>query len=262
MCWTIFCILRGRAVYLRVPVRDGHAEAISLFQRALALDPRSVEAQARLAMALTAQVLDEVSESAETDMARAQELITQALAASPRDPIAHYAKGLLLRAQDRYEDAVPEYEAAIAFSRNWASVYADLGWCKFFVGSIEEAIPFMERAVHLSPRDPQIGNWDSRIGLMYLVESRIDDAILWLEKARAAAPELPWVHYRLAAAYGLKGEATRAATEIAEAQRIDRHGHDLSIARLKSGLWPPTNIRALFETTYYTGLRKAGVREE
>jgi hypothetical protein len=73
---------------------------------------------------------------------------------------------------------------------------------------------------------------------------------------------LPWVHLRLAAAYGLKGETTRAATEIAEAQRMDHHGHDLSIARLKSGPWPPTNIRALFETTYYAGLRKAGVREE
>ena len=50
-------ILRGRAVYLRVPPRDGHAEAISLFERALALDPRSVEAQIRLAMALTGRVL-------------------------------------------------------------------------------------------------------------------------------------------------------------------------------------------------------------
>jgi hypothetical protein len=67
----------------------------------------------------------------------------------------------------------------------------------------------MERAADLSPRDPQIGNWESRIGLAYLVQSRIDDAILWLEKARVAAPELPWVHLRLAAAYGLKGETTR-----------------------------------------------------
>ena len=255
-------ILRGRAIYLRVPPRDGHAEAISLFERALAIDPGSVEAQSRLAMALTARVLDEVSKSAETDIGRARELVDQALATSPRDPLAHFAKGLLLRAQRQYADAVPEYEAAIAYNRNWASAYADLGWCEFLVGSIEQATPLMERAADLSPRDPQIGNWDSRIGLVYLVQSRINDAILWLDKARVTAPELPWVHLRLAAAYGLKGDTTRAATEIAEAQRIEHHGHDLSIARLKSGLWPPRNIRGRFETTYYTGLRKAGVREE
>jgi hypothetical protein len=59
--------------------------------------------------------------------------------------------------------------------------------------AIEHVIPLMERAVHLSPRDPQIGNWDRRIGLVYLVQSRIDDAIFWLEKARVAAPELYWV---------------------------------------------------------------------
>ena len=121
----------------------------------------------------------------------------------------------------------------------------------------------MERAVHLSPRDPQIGNWDRRIGLVYLVQSRIDDAIFWLEKARAAAPGLPWVHLRLASAYGLKGETERAAAEIAEAQRMNGHGRDLTIAHLKApGFSSGTKISALFDTTYFSGLRKAGMPEE
>jgi tetratricopeptide (TPR) repeat protein len=213
-------------------------------------------------MAFVALVLDEVTESADADLSRAQELIGQALTSSPRNPLARYAKGLLLRAQHRYGEAVPEYEAAIAFNGNWASAYADLGWCKFFIGSIEQAIPLMERAVQLSPRDPQIGNWDSRIGLAYLVQLRIDDAVLRLERARLAAPELPWVHLRLAAAYGLKGDPERAAAEVAEAQRLGRRRHDLSIARLKAAFLAPTKVDTLLEPTYYTGLRKAGVVEE
>jgi adenylate cyclase len=254
-------ILRGRAVYLKTSARDGHAEAIRLFEQALTLDPQSIEAQSRLAMALTGRVLDEVTDSPGADITRAQELIGRALEGSPRNPLAHYAKGLLLRAQRRYEDAVPEYEAAIAFNRNWASAYADLGWCKFFAGSPEQAIPLMDRAVRLSPRDPQVGNWESRIGLAYLAQSRIDDAILWLEKARVAAPELPWVHLRLASAYGLKGETERAAAETAEAQRLQGRGRDLTIARLKApGFSSGTKISALLETTYFAGLRKAGVR--
>jgi hypothetical protein len=100
------------------------------------------------------------------------------------------------------------------------------------------------------------------IGLLYLVQSRIDDAILWLEKARAAAPELPWVHLRLASAYGLKGETERATAEIAEARRTDHHGRDLRIARLKVGFSPSRKIDALFEATYYAGLQKAGVPEQ
>jgi hypothetical protein len=94
------------------------------------------------------------------------------------------------------------------------------------------------------------------------VQSRIDDAIFWLEKARVAAPDLPWVHLRLASAYGLKGETQRGAAELAEVRRMDGHRYDFSIARLKAGLLIPTKIDALFESTYYAGLRKAGVLQE
>jgi TolB-like protein len=44
-------ILRARAARLKPPSRENRAEVISLFERALALDPQSVEAQSRLASA-------------------------------------------------------------------------------------------------------------------------------------------------------------------------------------------------------------------
>jgi hypothetical protein len=43
---------------------------------------------------------------------------------------------------------------------------------------------------------------------------------------------------------------------------MDGHRYDFSIARLKAGLLIPTKIDALFESTYYAGLRKAGVLQE
>ncbi len=112
-------ILRGRAASSKPPSRDNYAEAISLFERALALDPRSVEAQSWLAIALAGRVLDEMTDSAAADIARAEGLAGQALAASPRSPLAHFAKGQVLRAQRRCEEAIPEYETALALNRNW-----------------------------------------------------------------------------------------------------------------------------------------------
>ena len=85
----------------------------------MALDPRSVEAQSYLAIELTARVLDNMTDTAAADIARAEELAGQALAASPRSGLAHYAKGQVLRAQNRYGEAISEYETAIAFNRNW-----------------------------------------------------------------------------------------------------------------------------------------------
>jgi adenylate cyclase len=51
-------IFRGRAAISNPYSRDTYADAISLFERALALDPGSVEAQSRLATALAGRVLD------------------------------------------------------------------------------------------------------------------------------------------------------------------------------------------------------------
>ena len=119
-------------------------------------------------------------------------------------------KGQVLRAQRRYNEAFPEYETALAFNRNWVSAIADIGRCKMFIGPIEEAIPLEEQAIRLSPRDPGIAVWRFRIGQAHLLQSRIDEAIVWLEKARSASPTLAFVHRWLASAYALKGDLARA----------------------------------------------------
>jgi TolB-like protein len=96
-------ILRGRAASRRPPSRDKYAQSISLTERALALDPRSVAAQSYLATYLTARVLDNMTDTSSADIERAEGLAAQALASSPRSPLAHFAKGQVLRAQRRPE---------------------------------------------------------------------------------------------------------------------------------------------------------------
>jgi TolB-like protein len=255
-------ILRGRAVISKGPTRDNYAEAVNFFERALALDPGSVEAQSLLAATLSRRKLSSLTDSAAADLARAEALVGQALAASPRNPLAHYAKGEVLSAQRRNEDAIPEYETALAINRNWVSALASLGWCKFWIGSIEQGIQLHEQAIRLSPNDPSIGVWYYRIGLMHLLQSRTDEAILWLEKARSIVPGLHFVHSVLASAYGLRDDLDRAAAELAEARRLDQK-NNFSIAFIREHWYfgVPT-IRALWETIFLAGLRKAGMPEE
>jgi TolB-like protein/class 3 adenylate cyclase len=93
-------ILRGRAALLKPRTRDTYKEAIDLFECALALDRESVEAQTRLAAILVTSVLDRTADSAVADIARAEGLIDQALATSPRYAYAHFVKGQVLRAQN------------------------------------------------------------------------------------------------------------------------------------------------------------------
>ncbi len=256
-------IFRGRALLFgKALSRENSAEALSLFAHALELDPQSAETQTFLAGALVNRVITSMTNSAASDLARAEGLIDQALPASPHFSYAHYVKATVLRAQNRCEEALPEFETALALRRNSVGVLQGLGWCKLFTGSIDEVIPLEDRAIRLSPRDPNIGYRYLLIGTVHLLQSRTDEAIVWLEKGRGSMPAVPVLHSRLAAAYALRGESERAAGELAEARRLNGDLYS-SIAQLKAGgsrVVP--KIRALFEATYFAGLRKAGMPEE
>ena len=257
-------ILRGRAVMNKPNTRDSLAEAISLFERALALDLQSMQARSYLAHALAGRVLDNMTGSRAADIQRAEELIRQALAQAPENAQAHFANGQLLRAQNRFNEAIAEYHTALALNRNLVNAYAQIARCKFFTdGSAEEAILLNEQAIRLSPRDPTIHIWYGRIGQAHLVQSRIDESILWFERARNTNPAFALHHAWLAATYALKGDMNRAAFELAEARSLSGDDRYSSIARLQaSGFFAVPTIRALFETTFFAGLRKAGVPEE
>jgi TolB-like protein/class 3 adenylate cyclase len=88
-------ILRGRSVLLKPPTPDTYREAINLFERALALDQQSAEAQIYLAAVLVNRVLNGMTDAVTADVARAEGLIEQASAAASRYPLAHLVKGLV-----------------------------------------------------------------------------------------------------------------------------------------------------------------------
>jgi adenylate cyclase len=256
-------ILRGRAALWKPQTREHYAEAIMLFERALALEPRSVDAQSWLASALAWRMLDGITDVATADIARTEDLVGQALAVSSRSPLAHFAKGQLLRAQRRPAEAISEYEMALAFNRNWVDALAAIGRCKILIGRIDEAIRDLEQTIRLSPRDPFVGYWYLRLGEAYLLQSRIDEAIVWLEKARNVNPALALFRAYLASACALKGDTERAAAELTEARRLDGASCCSSVSSLKTieDFGVPA-IRAAYETTLFAGLRKAGMPEE
>jgi adenylate cyclase len=254
-------ILRGRAAMMKPPSPARYPDAIRLFERAVELDPHSVEAQSRLAINLMARAVGGMSDSPAPDIARAETLADKALAAAPRNPLAHQAKAQVLRAQHRCEQAIPEYEAVLASNRNFLGV--GLVACKLDVGSLDEVIPLAERGIRLSPRDPEIGVLYLQIGRVHLLQSRTAEAILWFEKARSAMPDHFLTHSALASAYALNGEAERAAAELAEARRLVKDDRYSSLARLRTfGSSAPPPVRALWEATYMAGLHKAGMPEE
>jgi len=192
---------------------------------------------------LAARVLDQMTDAAASDLARAETLADRPLTAFPRTALAHYAKAQVLRAQQRFEEAISQYETVLAFNRNWVH------------GTGASNPPQSPRSEDLA-----ILYW---IGQVHLLESRIEEAIVWLENACGANPEISFFHAYLASAYALKDETERASAELFEAQRLSRDDRYSSIARLKAleYVGVPT-MRARFEAIAFVGLRKAGMPEE
>jgi TolB-like protein/Tfp pilus assembly protein PilF len=258
-------ILHGRAITNNGWTRENYARAIGFFEQALALDPRYIEAQGLLANTLTLRVLVGLTDTAAADTLRADKLIDQVLASSPDNALAHYVKGQVLRIQHRCPEAIVEFDKAISGDRNFAAAYGNLGWCKFVTGAIEEVIPLEERAIRLSPVSPFIGTLYFRIGLVRLLQSRTDEAIVWFKKALLPARPIQMmigVHVALASAHALKGDTQQAASELATAREP---GNPLHISLIKARIdreHPPPAMRALFDQTLLAGLRKAGLSEE
>ena len=258
-------ILHGRAAFAKGPAREHKDEAIGFFERALAVDRLSVEAQARLAQVLAARVREDQSDASPADIERAEGLVRQALALSPRSTLVHSAKGGLLRAEGRWGEAISEFETVLASNPNSDFAQFSIGICRVQIGLVSDAIPPLEQSIRLNPRDPYIVYRFSWLGLAHLLQSHADEAIVWFDKARGAMPAASGPHINLAAAYGFNGEIERATAELAEVRRL-RHGDfGLSIAGVKSSAaWRTSTPKtlAMAEATFFTGLRKAGLPEE
>jgi tetratricopeptide (TPR) repeat protein len=149
------------------------------------LDPQSAEAKTHLAGALVYEFRVFRRKSRMADLARAETLIDEALAASAaKISYAHNVKGGLLRLKGQWQDAINEFEAALALNRNNTAALQDLGWSKLSIGAVDEVTPLAEKAVRIGPRDPRIGFLYMLIGTVHLLQAQPQEAIVWFEKAR------------------------------------------------------------------------------
>ena len=121
-------VMRGWAQYRRPSSMANLQETQRIFEQALGLDPRSIEARIGLATALTGLIGGGWSSAKQQDESRAEQLLFEALAQDPNSSLAHNTLGALRVQENRLAEAHTEVEAAVALDRNNAGALRVLGW--------------------------------------------------------------------------------------------------------------------------------------
>jgi tetratricopeptide (TPR) repeat protein len=183
------------------------------------------------------------------EIARAEQLLLEAIESDPNNSMAHSNMGLLRRVQNRLIEARIEFEAATSLRANDPYTHRQLAWTLLLLGQPRAGLVQAEKILRLSPRDPTIWGTYLILGWCQLLLSRIDPTIELLIKSRAANPR-PWVtHLGLAAALALKGRP-----------RWGESG-DRGVTQSQSGgqlAWPIPCLSPLGQPAALGALRKHG----
>jgi TolB-like protein/class 3 adenylate cyclase/Tfp pilus assembly protein PilF len=253
-------VMRGWAWVYRPTSPANRQEARRAFEQALTIDSGSVDARVGLASVLSVNLVQGLSSTVQQDQARAEQLLLEALERDPNNARAHEAMAWLRRSEKRWSEAKIEFETALALDRNNSSAAFGLGETFRFLGQPEAAIPYIEKAIKLSPRDPVLYAFYYGLGTNYLLLGETDKAVELLKTARSENPRLWYIHLWLAGALAIKGDLDDAKVVLAEAIRLKPEMNSLKqYSRFLSG---NSDYMALRDKTLDVGLRRAGFPEE
>ncbi len=254
-------VLRGRACLIRPSSLQARQEAQRAFEQALVIDPQSIDAKVYFAITLVVTLLDGWSRCPRQDQARAEQLLLEALEQDSNLAKAHFAMGMLRRSLGALTEAQIELERAVALDRNSLAAY-QLGLVLAFRGQPGAAIPYVEKAIRLSPHDPNLGVFLAVLGACHLLLGHADRATDLLQRARAANPRYWYIHFWLAGALGFKGYLDEARAALANAMELQPEVRSLPRYQNRHPWEIDPAYLALRAKTLDVGLRRAGFPDE
>jgi tetratricopeptide (TPR) repeat protein len=221
-------VMRGWARWYGPQSPKAAEESLRAFERALEIDPRSTDARIGIARVLATRAANQWSnsnttfqqEAAQRDLKRAEQLLSEAIASDPNEPMAYAVMGFLRRLQARLTESRIALEKALALDPNFEWANMQLGWTLMFLGECKDAIPLGEKSLRLSPRDPNINYRYELLGFCHLVLNHVDEAIDLLIKGRTANPRDWFLSFGLAGALALKGDLDEAKAALAESLKL------------------------------------------
>ncbi|MFQ5704989.1 MAG: tetratricopeptide repeat protein [Gemmatimonadales bacterium] len=250
--------LQGRHCLLKY-TPDGIRQGIEFLEQAIAADEHYARAHAALAFAYmqlgmgygagslrpeeayprvkqeagTAFELDDSLDEAyimlgavkfmyEFDWVGAERDLRRAIELNPNGAMAQDIYGLLLAAQERYNESIRVRRRALELDPLTPLHSSDLATALLRAGRYDEALEEAKRLVELEPDWP-LGH--SALGWAYMKKGVVDEGVAELEKAVALNPGGMMLLAQLGQAYGVAGQPEKARGILQQLAEQSRHRH-------------------------------------
>jgi TolB-like protein/Tfp pilus assembly protein PilF len=249
------CYLRAIA-YLHQGNRQAVAEALPLFHRAIELDPAFASAHAMAAWCYFWRKVNGWMDDQAQEIAEGAQLARRGVELGRDDAVALTRSGhALAHLTGDIDGGVALLDRAIMLNPNLASAWFLGGFLRVWHGESDSAIEHFERAMRLSPLDPEMYRMQAGTAMAHLFAGRFDAASSWADKAYRDLPSFLMVVSIIAASHALAGRPDEARRAMDHLRELDPA---LRISNLKN--WLPIH-RPEDLATFADCLRKAGLPE-
>jgi tetratricopeptide (TPR) repeat protein len=247
--------LRGMAA-MHLLSCEGSDEALAHFDQAIQLDPSFAAAHGVAARCYAMRKMARWMKDGAQESVEAVRLARRAVELGPDDEVALCTAAFALN-DFASEFAVADTltERALLLNPNLAWAWLFSGWIKISLGDTASAIERLERAMRLSPQDPQIFSMQSAIAIAHFVANRYAEALSMAETAMGERPNVVLPICVAAASAALAGRTDDAEGMV---NRLRQVAPELSVSNLKDVF---SYLRAEDYERWVEGLRKAGLPE-
>ena len=144
------------------------------------------------------------------DYAGAEDSLSRALTLAPNDPQAESLLGWAQMLQEKYDDALMQFQKVLMREPGNALARINVGYICLKKGIFGEAIEHLSKAIRLDNDRKATLYAHFYLGLVYLERDMFEDAQTFFQKSLALGPNLIEAYYELGRAYWFNGQRAEA----------------------------------------------------
>lgn len=178
--WDLFH-LGTKHLYKATP--QDNLEAQRLLRRAIEHDTGLAPAYAHLSYAILLSMLYFDADPDQGRLREAWTLARKGIELDEEDALIRFVYGRVLLARRNYADALEELRQAVEMNPALAVGYCGVGDSLAYDGRFDEAMPYFQKAIDLSPHDPQRWAFCAYRALAHLFARQFEESLEWSGKA-------------------------------------------------------------------------------